>query len=738
MADKVAGLPAGDCNSDYGAIAQHEQALGIAMRLHGTILALTVVGSFSASGAAATTPEANPAAPPVVAREEPLTLPHYRKVVVPGTEKDRRPRYNLSPPEDLTYRTVVLENEYLRVQLVPELGGVIHRAIFKPSNDDLFYYEGLSKEWYVFWESGVKASFPWAEHGLVNWGQPASWRIYRHPDGAVTVASWMEFSRNRENNPHGNANRVGGYSALLLSQLATLRPGDASLSIAYRLVNPAPWRQGRRLWNDAFFPRNQTAQGAVQGFTLPPATTTSEFILPASYVSYHCGQKFRKWDPEETKIGARPDAGDSVFPWAIPLGFAGVYYPEARVNRLRLTDPKAAPGAKFYVERGRISLPEGARQLGLDCNYNFIELWGGTDSVFEGVENWLGPGEAFRFMHTFALARGIGKVSFADERLAVSVDFGAPDNGVGVVPWRAVKDLTVSMDGQVLARRDAKGPGCAPDRPATFALPAGAKRGTLSVTADGREILRRAFPLEIPDDTSGHEKIRKGLSAPGEMRADQRDRNWGQLGAEQSVGAYPDGSTSRGRVLYRLGRVDEALACLRKATVADPGDGEAWHLLGAALLEHASANEAAAAFDAAVKAKESYPAARYYLAVLALARKDSPTALQELTALRQALPEHWEGRLLAAFVGGSMAEALGLEAEDPADPRVAWLLVSAATRAGDTRAASGAQASLDALIQEPGAAVRLAEFEAQTQGRYLAPARLGKPGAHLEPIHRAA
>jgi hypothetical protein len=53
-----------------------------------------------------------------------------------------------------------------------------------------------------------------------------------------------------------------------------------------------------------------------------------------------------------------------------------------------------------------------------------------------------------------------------------------------------------------------------------------------------------------------------------------------------------------------------------------------------------------------------------------------------------------------------------LEAEAPADPRAAWVLVSAAGKAGDGRTATETHAALDALLKEPAAPARLAEFEA--------------------------
>ena len=107
-----------------------------------------------------------------------------------------------------------------------------------------------------------------------------------------------------------------------------------------------------------------------------------------------------------------------------------------------------------------------------------------------------------------------------------------------------------------------------------------------------------------------------------------------------------------------------------------------------------------------------------------MGRRDSGAAQKELLALRQAVPQHWEARLLAAALNGSVTDARALEAEDPADPRAAWALAAAAKKAGDGRAAADAQAALDALLKEPGAPARLAEFEALTRGRYAAPMRL--------------
>ena len=91
-----------------------------------------------------------------------------------------------------------------------------------------------------------------------------------------------------------------------------------------------------------------------------------------------------------------------------------------------------------------------------------------------------------------------------------------------------------------------------------------------------------------------------------------------------------------------------------------------------------------------------------------------------------AIPAHWEARLLEAWLEASLPAARALEAEDPADPRAQCVLIHAARQAGDAPAAGAAERVLEQLKQEPGAATRLAEFEALTRGAYRPPARLGQ------------
>ena len=613
-----------------------------------------------------------------------------------------------------TFELIVLENEYLRVQVAPEIHGAIVRAIYKPTGEDLFFFEGKAKDWMPFWESGVKASFPFREHGIGTL-QPASYHVAHRPDGSVTLALWMEFSRH--NQPYHRAS-YGRYSSMMLSQLVTLRPRDASFTVEYRITNPTAYRQGRQCWNDTFFPRNHTAGGAVQGADKPPIPSTSKLLYPAAYASHHAGRQFRRFDQAKAAPAAQKNT-TSIFAWDIAYGFTGMWYPDANVNRLRLTDPKAAPGAKIFLAG------DGRYHAGSWWShaYNFVELWGGFDSLFEGVENWIGPGQARSFTHRFALVRDIGKVDFANDDAAVHVTADGPDRRVTAVTFRPTARLQATWDGLPLGPAQA----CAPDRPARFRLPADADQGRLALRAGQRVLLDRSFPLVIPDDKSRHAIIRRSVDGRRPGFYEMTD-NGGIGYYRMAINKYPAASIGRGRTLYRDGRLVDAVRCLAAATRAHPDAGEAWHLRGAALLEQSKTAEARTALDRALHAEKPYPPAAYLRAILALADGDRNLARRLLGTLVAADTHHWEGRLLKAWLDAgtdrACRQASVAAAEDPADPRAQWVLAHCARAAGKHALAARVEADLAGLLREPGAARRLAEFQAATAGTYRAARRL--------------
>ena len=72
-------------------------------------------------------------------------------------------------PEDVQYQAVILENEYLYVMILPELGGRIQRALDKTNQYDFVYYNRVIKP------ALVGLTGPWISGGIeFNWPQQPS------------------------------------------------------------------------------------------------------------------------------------------------------------------------------------------------------------------------------------------------------------------------------------------------------------------------------------------------------------------------------------------------------------------------------------------------------------------------------------------------------------------------------------------------------------------------------------
>ena len=92
--------------------------------------------------------------------------------------------------EDRTYRAVILENDYLYVMVLPELGGRIQRALDKTNNYDFVYYNRVIKPALVGltgpWISGG-IEFNWPQHHRPSTFSPVDYRYQENADGSATV-----------------------------------------------------------------------------------------------------------------------------------------------------------------------------------------------------------------------------------------------------------------------------------------------------------------------------------------------------------------------------------------------------------------------------------------------------------------------------------------------------------------------------------------------------------------------
>ena len=125
---------------------------------------------------------------------------------------------------DHSWQAIHIENEYLRLMILPELGGRIHIALDKTNNDDLFYRQNVIKPALVGlagpWISGG-IEFNWPQHHRPSTFMPVDTHIENHQDGSVTV--WCS--------EHDPMTRMQGTHGI------HLKPGSSLIELKVRLYN---------------------------------------------------------------------------------------------------------------------------------------------------------------------------------------------------------------------------------------------------------------------------------------------------------------------------------------------------------------------------------------------------------------------------------------------------------------------------------------------------------------------
>ena len=160
------------------------------------------------------------------------------------------PTYKVYPPEknplfieNVSYHAVYLENEYLKLMILPELGGRIQRALDKTNNYDFVYYNHVIKPALVGlagpWISGG-IEFNWPQHHRPSTYAPVDYLLKENPDGSCTVHL-------------SEIDKMYGTKGMAS---ITLYPGKAYIEIKGRLYNNTDLPQTFLWWANPAVPVN--------------------------------------------------------------------------------------------------------------------------------------------------------------------------------------------------------------------------------------------------------------------------------------------------------------------------------------------------------------------------------------------------------------------------------------------------------------------------------------------------
>lgn len=407
-------------------------------------------------------------------------------------------------PCDHAWQAVHLENEYLRVMILPEIGGRIHVGYDKINGYDFFYRQNVIKPALVGlagpWISGG-VEFNWPQHHRPATFLPVEVTIERDEDGSVTV--WCS--------DHDPIARMKGMHGVCL------RPECAFIELKVRLYNRT-WDTQTFLWwanaatrvhqhYQSFFPRDvrYVADHARRAITEFPCS------LGAYYGIAYGERALRGVPPEEMPSNFVPDgsypANDLSWYANIPVptsymivnsreDFFGGYDHAARAGMVHVADHHIAPGKKQWTWGNHDFGYAWDRSL-TDNDGPYIELMAGVYTDNQPDFSFLAPGETKTFSQFWYPIREIGVPDIANLRAALRVVCERQEAQIHLLVTRVLPSATLrltAVDHEPVLWTGA----LAPERHATITLPLSAadKPWVLELESVG-EVLLRYAPAEI-------------------------------------------------------------------------------------------------------------------------------------------------------------------------------------------------------------------------------------------------
>lgn len=352
-------------------------------------------------------------------------------------------------PESKMWQALHIENEYIRVMVLPEIGGRIHVGFDKTNGYDFFYRQNVIKPALVGlagpWVSGG-VEFNWPQHHRPATFMPVEWCIENEPDGSRTI--WLS--------DHDPLSRLKGMHGV------RLRPGIARIELRVRLFNRTLATQTFLWWANvgvhvheqyqSFFPPD------VKFVADHARRAMSEFPLcRGRYYGVDYGARPQHGTPPEQQPGIMAPTGEyplNDLSWFanIPVptsymavgskyDFCGGYDHKADAGLVSIVDHHIAPGKKQWTWGNSDFGHMWNRHL-TDTDGPYIELMAGVFTDNQPDFSFLAPGETRSFIQYWYPIKKIGPPIAAAELVAVSCT-PTPDGarlGVAVVqPFAKLK-----------------------------------------------------------------------------------------------------------------------------------------------------------------------------------------------------------------------------------------------------------------------------------------------------------
>lgn len=333
------------------------------------------------------------------------------------------------------YQIVFLENKYLRIEIMPELGGRIYRAVDKTNGYDFVYYNRVIKPALVGllgpWISGG-IEFNWPQHHRPNTYGPVEYKLEEHEDGSATV--WVS-----------EIDRIFGTK---VTAGFTLQPDKAYLKVGAQLYNRTAEPQTFLWWANPAVAVHEHTQSVF------PPDVSAVFDHGKRDVSRFpiaTGTYYKMDYSEGVDISRYKNipVPTSYMAYKSDYNFIGGYDHMKQAGLLHVANHHISPGKKQWTWGNGEFGQAWDRNL-TDEDGPYIELMTGVYTDNQPDFTWLQPYEEKSFSQYFMPYKHIGIVKNASIDAAVNLELNRSEGTaqIGVYVTSSFRDAVVELSSQ--------------------------------------------------------------------------------------------------------------------------------------------------------------------------------------------------------------------------------------------------------------------------------------------------
>lgn len=573
---------------------------------------------------------------------------------------------------DKKYKAVFLENDYIKVMLLPEIGGRIQRATDKTNGYDFVYYNQVIKPALVGlagpWISGG-IEFNWPQHHRPSTFDQVDYTYFENEDGSATVVmSEIE-----------NMFRTKGMARF------TLYPDSTYIEIKAQLYNRTDIPQTFLWWANPAVAVNDNTRSIF-----PPDVTTvmdhgkrASSTFPIATGKYYKVDYSRGVDISRYKNLPVPT---SYMAAKSDYNFVGGYDDGVRAGILHYADHRISPGKKQWTWGCGDFGKAWDRNL-TDEDGPYVELMTGCFTDNQPDFTFIAPMEEKRFTQYFMPYKEIGTVHNATKELAMNFEKGAvhmyASGNVGEITVEAVSKGKTTQSKRVALL---------PSETTEIKIDNAELTDEIRIIRNGRQYLNyivngkkqestspAVCPPEPKDCKTTEDLYLYGLHIEQYRHATYLAEDYYLEGLRRDDTDVRL-NNAYGMLLFRRGQFSESEKYFRKAIEKltrsnhNPYDSEPYYNLGLALLYQNRLDESYDAFYKSAWSNACQESASYHLACISARNSEYDTALEHIENAIIKNNRNYKARNLKALILlklGRENDALSLAKEtnalDPMD-----------------------------------------------------------------------